>query len=166
MNMKLDSFMKLYVEQLKDLYSAENQLTDALPKMADAASSRELQKAFREHLQVTREHVKRLEQVFEGMEFSPGGSKCEGMEGLIKEGEGLLKEKDEIDPDVLDAGLIAAAQRVEHYEIAGYGTVCTFARMLNRQDDAKILQKTLDDEYDADKTLTAIAERTVNLEAM
>lgn len=163
--MKLDSLHKLYVEQLKDIYSAENQLVEALPKMAKAATSSDLQQAFRDHLEETKGHVKRIEQIFENLEYSPNGPKCKAMEGLIEEGEELLKE-DDIEPDVLDAALIAAAQRVEHYEIAAYGTVHTYAEQLGYDDATELLQETLDEEYDADDKLSELAVNSINIEAM
>lgn len=161
--MKLNSLKKLYVDQLKDLYSAENQLIDALPKMAESASSPDLQQAFREHLNTTKKHVDRIEQVFSGLEFSPRGERCKAMEGLIEEGTEMMQEEGE--PDVIDAGLIAAAQRVEHYEIAGYGTARKYASMLGYQEAADLLQQTLDEEYDADNKLDKIAA-DINVEAM
>lgn len=163
--MKQNGFHKLYIEELKDLYSAETQLTKALPKMAKAASSDELRQAIEQHLKETEGHVQRLEQIFEKLERSPRGKRCKGMAGLIEEGSELLKEKGEMEAEVLDAGLIAAAQRVEHYEIAAYGTARTFAQRLGQQEVAKLLQQTLDEEYAADRKLTAIAEGGVNQEA-
>lgn len=161
--MKLDSLKKLYVEQLKDLYSAETQLVEALPTMAKAASSADLRNAFQEHLKQTRGHVDRLEQIFKNLDYKPTGQKCKGMEGLIEEGAEMAEE--DADEDVRDAGLIAAAQRVEHYEIAGYGTVRTYARTLGRQEDVDLLQQTLDEEGETDKKLTALAESSINVEA-
>jgi ferritin-like metal-binding protein YciE len=163
--MKQDGFHKLYIEELKDLYSAETQLTKALPKMAKAASSDELRQAMEQHLKETEGHVQRLEKIFEKLERSPRGKRCKGMAGLIEEGNELLKEKDDLEAEVLDAGLIAAAQRVEHYEIAAYGTARTFAQRLGHQEVAQLLQQTLDEEYATDKKLTAIAEGGVNQEA-
>jgi ferritin-like metal-binding protein YciE len=163
--MKQDGFHKLYIEELKDLYSAETQLTKALPKMAKAASSDDLRRAMEQHLKETEGHVQRLEQIFEKLERSPRGKRCKGMAGLIEEGSELLKEKDDLEAEVLDAGLIAAAQRVEHYEIAAYGTARTFAQRLGHQEVAQLLQQTLDEEYATDKKLTAIAEGGVNQEA-
>jgi len=163
--MKLDSLNKLYIEQLKDIYSAENQLVSALPKMAKAASAPELQKAFQQHLTQTKGHVQRIEQIFRELEYSPQGTKCKAMAGLIEEGEELIKEKD-AEADVLDAGLIAAAQRVEHYEIAAYGTVRTYAEQLGYDDAAALLQETLDEEYDTDDKLSELAVNTINIEAM
>ena len=161
--MKLESLRDLYVEQLKDLYSAETQLVDALPKMADAAASPELKTAFREHLSQTRQHVERLEKIFRSMSEKPKGETCEGMKGLIKEGEEMIKMKGE--PEVIDAGLIAAAQRVEHYEIAGYGTVRTYAELLGDQEAVRLLERTLQEEEETDEKLTAIATSGVNEEA-
>jgi len=161
--MKLESLKDLYLEQLKDLHSAESQLVDALPKMADAASAPELKNAFREHLAQTRQHVERLEQIFKRLGESPKGETCEGMKGLIKEGEAMIKMKGE--PEVIDAGLIAAAQRVEHYEIAGYGTVRTYAELLGEQEAVRLLERTLQEEEETDEKLTEIAETRVNEEA-
>ena len=163
--MKLDSLNKLYIEQLKDIYSAENQLVAALPKMAKAASSPELQQAFQEHLLQTKGHVYRIEEIFSTLDYSPKGPKCKAMEGLIEEGADLINEAD-IEPDVLDAGLIAAAQRVEHYEIAAYGTARTYAEELGYDDAADLLQQTLDEEYDTDDKLSELAVNTINVEAM
>lgn len=150
----------LFVQQLKDLYDAEQQLTEALPQMAQAASSADLRDAFNMHYRQTQEHVRRLEQVFRGMNCEPESEACPAMKGLIKEGKDMISAKG--DPAVRDAGLIAAAQRVEHYEIAGYGTVRTFAQHLGRDDLAQILQQTLDEEGQTDKTLTSLAEREIN----
>lgn len=162
--MELETLEKLYVDELKDLWSAENQILKALPKMIKAASHRELKQAFTAHEKQTKEHVKRLEQVCAELGYSPRGKKCVGMEGLLKEGSDLIKERP--DPDVLDAGLISAAQHVEHYEMAGYGTVRTWARLLGYDDQADILQKTLDEEGDTDKLLTGLAERSINVAAV
>ena len=163
--MKLDSLNKLYIEQLKDIYSAENQLVAALSKMAKAASSPELQQAFQEHLLQTKVHVQRIEEIFGTLDYRPSGPKCKAMAGLLEEGADLIKEAD-IEPDVLDAGLIAAAQRVEHYEIAAYGTVRTYAEQLGYDDAADLLQETLDEEYDTDDKLSELAVNTINAEAM
>ena len=154
---------KLFVEQLKDIYSAETQLVSALPKMAKAASTPELQQAFNMHLDETRNHVQRLEQLFDGINASPRGKKCKGMEGLIAEGEEMIKMKG--DPAAIDAGLIAAAQRVEHYEIAGYGCVRTYAEQIGDQQGMRLLQQTLDEEGLTDKKLTKLAEQVINIEA-
>jgi len=155
----------LYVEELKDLYSAETQLTKALPKMAKGATSPQLRQAFETHLRETEQHVQRLQQIFEGLDASARGKKCKGMEGLIEEGEDLLKEKSDFEPDALDAGLIGAAQRVEHYEIAAYGTARTFAQQLGDEEAARLLQQTLDEEYATDEKLTALAVGGINQEA-
>lgn len=162
--MELETLEKLYVDELKDLWSAENQILKALPKMIKAASHRELKQAFTAHEKQTKEHVKRLEQVCDKLGYSPRGKKCVGMEGLLKEGSELISERP--DPDVLDAGLISAAQHVEHYEMAGYGTARTWARLLGYDDQADILQKTLDEEGDTDKLLTELAERSINVQAV
>ena len=140
----MDSLHELYVEELKDLYNAEQQILKALPQMIKAASNRELKRAFTEHERITRRQVKRLERIFKDLDESPRGKKCVGMEGLIEEAKELISEKPE--PEVLDAGLIAKAQHVEHYEMAGYGTVRTYARLMGREDEARVLQQTLDDE--------------------
>jgi ferritin-like metal-binding protein YciE len=137
------NFKKLYVDELKDLYSAENQLVKALPKMAKAASSNELRQGFEKHLEQTKRHVERLEKIFRSLDESPKGKKCMGMEGLIKEGAEATDE--DFKNAVLDAALIGAAQRVEHYEIAAYGTVCAFAKLLDEPTHADLLQETLDE---------------------
>ena len=162
--MKLESLKDLYLEQLKDLYSAETQLVDALPKMAERATSPDLKKGFQEHLRQTQEHVSRLEQIFRDLGDSPKGHTCEGMKGLIKEGQEMIKMKGE--PEVIDAGLIAAAQRVEHYEIAGYGTVRTYAELLGDQEAVRLLERTLQEEEETDERLTEIAESHINQEAL
>jgi ferritin-like metal-binding protein YciE len=162
--MDIDSLQKLFVHELKDLYSAENQILDALPKMAEKASDPELRQAFEKHRSQTEEQVRRLEQIFDSLEHQPGGHKCRGMEGLIEEGEEVMKDAE--DDDVRDAGMIAAAQRVEHYEIAAYGTARTYARTLGNEDAARLLQQTLDEEGETDKKLTQLAESRVNRSAM
>jgi ferritin-like metal-binding protein YciE len=161
--MKLNSLENLYREQLRDLYSAEKQLTVALPKMAEGASSSNLRKAFEQHLKQTEQHVDRLEQIFQEIDLRPSRKKCKGMEGLIKEGEEILNEDGE--SAVKDAGLIAAAQRVEHYEIAGYGTVRTYAEQLGHKKAASLLQQTLDEESKANEKLTQLAEGGINQRA-
>ena len=161
--MELDSLEKLYVDELKDLYSAENQILKGLPRMIKAASSRELKRAFTDHERVTKRQVKRLERIFKELGASPRGKKCAGMEGLIEEAKELISEKPE--PDVLDAGLISKAQHVEHYEMAGYGTVRNYAKVLGYRDQAALLQETLNEEGDADKLLTQISAR-LNVEAV
>jgi ferritin-like metal-binding protein YciE len=160
---ELNSLQALYVDHLKDLYSAEKQIIKALPKMIKAASHEELAATFSEHLRVTERQVERLEKIFADLDESPRGKKCVGMEGLIEEAQELLKEKP--DPDVLDAGLIAKAQHVEHYEIAGYGTVRTYAEQMGLTQHAELLQQTLDEEGEADKRLSALAESSINIEA-
>ena len=161
--MEMDSLRELYVDELKDLWSAETQITKALPKMMKAATNPKLKKAFNSHLKQTERQIKRLERIFKEIDESPRGKKCVGMEGLIKEGQELIKEKPE--PDVLDAGLIAAAQHVEHYEIAGYGTVRTWARQMGEERHAELLQETLDEEEQTDRLLTDLAESEINLDA-
>jgi ferritin-like metal-binding protein YciE len=141
--MKLESFDELLHHELTDLYSAEKQLVAALPKMAKGASSDELRSAFEKHLEQTEEHVNRLDKIFKALEMKPGRHKCKAMEGLIEEGAELLKE--DADEAIRDAALIGAAQRVEHYEIAGYGTARTFAEMLGHTEAAELLQQTLDE---------------------
>ena len=153
--MTKETLRELYVEELKDIFSAENQLTKALPKMAKAASSEELREGFEEHLEQTKGHVQRLEQVFEMLEESSGGKKCLGMEGLIKEGAEVIGE--DFEDDVKDSALIAAAQRVEHYEIAAYGTVAAYADVLGETEQASLLRETLQEEKDTDEKLTELA---------
>jgi ferritin-like metal-binding protein YciE len=162
--MKLDTLQKLYVDELRDLYNAENQLLKALPKMAKAASSEELKNAFEKHLEQTETHVERLENIFEQLDQTPKGKTCRAMKGLIEEGSEILKE--EGDPSVLDAGIIVAAQKVEHYEIAGYGSVRTFAELLGQNKAVELLQTTLDEESEANELLNGLAESVVNPEAL
>lgn len=162
--MKLDTLHKLFVHELKDLHSAETQLLEALPKMEAAAHNPDLKKAFTSHLKETQGHVKRLETIFRGLEFSPNGHKCAAMEGLIEEGEELLKS--ELPQPILDAALIAAAQRVEHYEMSGYGTARAHAEQLGMYEAADQLQQTLDEEGQANQKLTRLAERKINFLAM
>ena len=161
--MALDSLHDLYVEELKDLYNAENQLLKALPKMVKAATHPELKNAFKEHLEVTRKQVARLETIFEKLEESPKGKKCKAMEGLVAEAADTISE-DGIS-SVKDAALIASAQRVEHYEMAGYGCVRTFAKLLGYDEAVELLQATLDEEGEADKALTELAETIINIDA-
>ncbi len=158
--MTLNSFDDLLIEQLQDLYDAEQRLVKALPMMAQAAHSPSLKSAFQEHLRQTQGHVSRLERVFQMLGKSPSSKTCDAMKGLVSEGQDAISANG--DPDVKDAALIAAAQRVEHYEIAGYGTVRTFAQRLGRQDAAQLLQQTLDEEAATDKKLTALAEQGIN----
>jgi ferritin-like metal-binding protein YciE len=162
--MKLESLKDLYLEQLKDLYSAENQLVTALPDMARAATSPDLKGAFNDHLRQTEEHVRRLERIFQDLQQDPKGHTCEGMKGLVKEGQEMIKMRGE--SAVIDAGLIAAAQRVEHYEIAGYGTVRTYAELLGKDDHVSLLERTLQEEEQTDELLTELAESHVNEEAL
>jgi ferritin-like metal-binding protein YciE len=162
--MQIDDLRKLFVEELKDLYSAEKQILQALPRMAKKVSNPDLKKAFEEHVEMTRGQVERLDQIFEGLGKSPRGKKCKGMEGLLEEGKEMMEE--DMDPEVLDAALLAAAQKVEHYEISGYGTVRTYARLLGEDQAAKLLQQTLDEEAETDKRLTMLAEKSINVEAM
>jgi ferritin-like metal-binding protein YciE len=162
--MKLKTLHDLYVDELKDLYSAEQQILKALPKMIKKATATELADAFEEHLKVTQSQVGRLEKVFKMLEVSPKGKKCKAMEGLLEEGKEVMSE--DAAPAVMDAALIAAAQRVEHYEMAGYGCVRTFARLLGYDKAADLLQETLDEEGEADKKLTELAETVINVEAM
>lgn len=147
---------ELYVEELKDLYNAENQLLKALPKMAKAASSEELRQGFEEHLEQTRGHVERLETIFESLDENPKGKKCMGMEGLVKEGSEVMSE--DFEGPLMDAALIGAAQRVEHYEIAAYGTVSEFAKLLGQNEQVSLLEKTLEEEKQTDEKLTNLAK--------
>jgi ferritin-like metal-binding protein YciE len=160
----LTSLDDLFLHELRDLYSAENQIIKALPKMAKNATSPQLKRAFEEHLGQTREQAERLKQIFERLDESPGRQKCKGMEGLIEEGADLMEE--DIDGGVLDAGLIGAAQRVEHYEIAAYGTARAFAEQLGNSHAAKLLQRTLDEEAATNDKLTTLAESLINREAV
>ena len=160
--MELDSLKKLYVDELKDLWSAERQLVKALPKMAKNATNPELRKAFEDHLAVTEVQSERLEEIIESLGESPRGKKCVGMEGLIEEADELLEE--DAEEDVLDAGLISKAQHVEHYEMAGYGTVRSYAMTLGFEKHAQALQQSLDEEIEADRLLSSLAEQ-INVEA-
>ena len=161
--MKLMSLEDLYVAELRDLYSAEGQIVKALPKMAKAASSPELKRAFERHLEETRRQVERLDQIGQALEIKLTGKKCKGMEGLIEEGKEVMEEFD--DGDAIDAGLIGAAQKVVHYEIAAYGTARTHAEVLGHPKAARLLQQTLDEEAATDKKLTQLAESIINVEA-
>ena len=151
-----ESLRKLYIDELKDLYNAETQLVKALPKMAKAASNDQLRQAFDEHLRQTSEHVSRLEQIFEALDEKPTGKKCLGMEGLVKEGAETMRE--DYEDEVKDAAIIGAAQRVEHYEIAGYGTVKALAQLLGEDEHVLLLEETLNEEKAADQKLNQIAE--------
>jgi len=161
--MKLKSLSALFHHELKDLYSAEKQLVEALPKMAEAATNEQLKAGFEEHLEQTKGHVERLETIAKDLDIALGGHKCAAMEGLIEEGSELLEE--EAEPAVLDAALIGAAQRVEHYEMAGYGTARTLAEVLGYDEAVDLLQQTLDEERETDEKLTELAESSVNAEA-
>lgn len=161
--MTLSSMRDLFIDNLRDLYSAETQLTRALPRMAKAATTPALKKAFEQHLVITKGQIERLDKVFSELGTSPRGKRCMGMEGLLKESEEFIKEKG--DPSVKDAGLIAQAQRVEHYEIAGYGTVRTYAQQLGLKQAARLLERTLDEESKTDEKLNQIAEKSINLQA-
>jgi ferritin-like metal-binding protein YciE len=161
--MEMQSLQDLLVENLKDLYSAENQILKAGPKMAKNVNSDELRDALTQHLKETEQQVQRLEKILGGLGESTRGKKCKGMEGLIEENKELLDE--DIEPEVLDAGLICGQQKVEHYEIAGYGTAVVFAKLLGNEQAAKLLAQTLDEEKRADEMLTDIAESSINIEA-
>jgi len=160
--MKANRLKHLYVEELKDLYSAENQLLKAIPKMAKASTSEDLRAGFEEHLTQTQEHVVRLEKIFKALGESPKGKKCKGMEGLVSEGAELIEEDPA--PEELDAGLISAAQRVEHYEMAGYGCVSAYAKLLGEDQALSLLRQTFEEEKETDKKLTQLSER-INVEA-
>jgi ferritin-like metal-binding protein YciE len=161
--MKLKTLKDLYIHEIKDLYSAEKQLIRALPKMAKAATNEELAAGFREHLEQTKKHVERLEKILSDNGQNTRGAKCKGMEGLIAEGSEMIQE--EADDEVRDAGLIACAQKVEHYEIAGYGTARTYAELLGDQEPAKVLQTTLNEEAQTDSKLTSLATSSINVAA-
>ncbi len=162
-NMELNTLKDLYIHELKDLYSAEKQLTKALPKMAKAATHEDLAAGFETHLAETEEHVSRLETILKSHDESTRGPKCKGMEGVIKEGQEMIEE--DAEDEVRDAGLISAAQRVEHYEMAGYGCARTYAEMIGDEQGAKLLQQTLDEESATNQKLTDLAESVINLEA-
>ena len=159
----MKSLKELFVHELKDLYDAEHQLAEALPAMAKAASTSELSTAFKDHLKLTRTHIDRLEQVFQAVDQKPARETCAGMKGLVKEGQKVIEE--DMSDTVRDAALIAAAQRVEHYEMAGYGTLRTYAHLLGESDAAMLLQQTLDEEEMTDKHLSQLAH-TVNEAAL
>jgi len=162
--MKIEDLKSLLVHELKDIYSAEKQLVKALPKMARAANYIELKGAFEQHLVETEEHVRRIERIFESLEFSPSGVKCAAMEGLVKESEEMIAQ--DAPDDVKDAGLICCAQRIEHYEMAAYGCARAFATQLGYSDAVEILSATLDEERNTDRMLTDIAESVVNAAAV
>jgi ferritin-like metal-binding protein YciE len=161
-SMKLENLEQLFLQELRDLYDAENQITEALPKMIEAAHYSQLKSALQEHLSVTQQQVQRLDQIFDILGEDASGQTCKGMKGVIKEGDEIISQGG--DSATVDAGIISAAQRVEHYEMAGYGTVRTYAELLGQQQIATLLQQTLDEERGADETLTEIA-RSVNIEA-
>ena len=160
--MEMESLKDLLVEELKDLYSAENQILKALPKMIKKATSKELKSGFETHLKETEVQVQRLEKIFQELDVSPKGKKCKGMEGVIEDGKELMEE--DATPEVMDAGLISAAQHVEHYEMAGYGGARTYAELLGHSNIASLLQKTLDEERATDEKLTSLAQK-INVQA-
>jgi ferritin-like metal-binding protein YciE len=162
--MQIDNLEKLFIDMLKDTYNAEKQIVRALPRMAKAATNDELREAFTTHLRQTEKQVERLEKVFKEVGKPAQGKRCAGMEGLLEEGKELLEE--DVDEEVLDAGMIGAAQKVEHYEIAAYGTLKTYAQLLGHDQAVGLLEETLKEEKEADRILTQIAERTINVEAM
>ncbi len=162
--MKMTGLHALFVDELRDLYSAENQLIKALPKMAKAAANAQLRQGIQEHLEQTKGHAERLEECFKELGVSPRSKKCVAMEGIIEEGKDILDLK--VEPEVIDAGIIAAAQKVEHYEIASYGTVRTWAEQMGHERCVELLQQTLDEEKEADQLLTQVAETMVNEEAL
>ena len=161
--MEMESLQDLLVEELKDIYNAEAQLLKAMPRMAKKAKNQQLKAAFETHMKETQGQVERLEQVFEALGEKAKGKKCHAMEGLLEEAKEMMGE--DMEDDVMDAALIAAAQKVEHYEIASYGTVRTWAQLLGNKDVTKLLQQTLDEEGKTDKLLTKLAENNINIEA-
>jgi ferritin-like metal-binding protein YciE len=161
--MKHEALKELYVDELKDIYNAEHQLVKALPKMAKASTSEQLRTGFEEHFEQTRDHVQRLEQIFKELGEKPTGKKCKGMEGLVAEGQEMMEE--DFDDDVMDAALISAAQRVEHYEIAAYGTVRTYAELLGEENAVKLLEQTLEEEKETNQKLSDLAS-DINVKAM
>jgi|TARA_R110000782_G_scaffold13976_5_gene40937 ferritin-like metal-binding protein YciE len=164
MPLKLDDLHKVFVAQLKDMHSAENQLVEALPKMAAGATNARLEQAFRDHLEETKGQITRLERIFATLDFRPGGHRCKAMEGLIEEGAEILGE--DADPEARDAAIICAAQKVEHYEIATYGTLRAFARVLGLDEAHELLTESLREERNADSQLTDLAEHAINRLAM
>lgn len=161
--MQLQDLQDLYVNELRDIYNAEKQLVKALPKMAKKANDDELKEAFSEHLEQTKGHVERLDQIFDKLGKRAGGKTCKAMQGLVEEGQETMEE--DAEPEVMDAALIAAAQRVEHYEIAAYGTVRSYAKLLGDEQAARLLDQTLQEEGETDKKLTKLAESSINIEA-
>lgn len=164
MKLKLDSLRKLYIHELKDLHSAESQILAHMPRMIDAVSDKGLKKALESHQKQTARQVTRLERIFGGMDEKPGGHRCRGMEGLLREANDLLES--DASPEVMDAAIVAATQRVEHYEMAGYGVARTYAEKLGDYKAADLLQETLNEEATADQTLSRLAERRLNFAAM
>lgn len=160
----MKNLQKLFEHELKDLYSAEKQLTEALPKMVKAASNSKLKKAFSDHLEQTKGHMETVRSILDDIDINPGNTKCDAMEGLIKEGDSMIKEK--APAEVKDAGLIAAAQRIEHYEMAGYGTAKQYAVTLGLKDIASKLDSILQEESQCNKDLTKLAESDINRKAM
>ncbi len=158
----METLESLFIDELKDIYYAEKQIVKALPKMAKAASNSDLEKAFKAHLSETEGHVERLERIFKILDLPLRGKKCAGMNGILEEGKEILGKKKDFEPNALDAALIASAQRVEHYEIAAYGTLCAFAAQMGHDKVMNLLQNTLDEEKKADKKLSEIAESSVN----
>lgn len=161
---KMKNLQDLFEHELIDLYSAEKQLTEALPKMAEAATNKDLKNGFKEHLKETEHQLERVKGILDDLGVKPGNKKCKGMEGLIKEGEDIMKE--DAPSKVKDAALISAAQRVEHYEMAGYGTASEFARMLGHDEHAKTLETILAEETKADQKLNGLALKEINKKAM
>jgi ferritin-like metal-binding protein YciE len=161
--MELNTLKDLYIHELKDLFSAEKQIVKALPKMAKAASNKQLVAGFQEHLEQTKEHAQRLEKILSSHQQTTRGPKCKGMEGVVAEGAEMIEE--EADDEVKDAGLIAAAQRVEHYEMAGYGTARTYAELLGDKEGAKLLAQTLEEERQTDQKLSQLANSAINVAA-
>ncbi len=162
--MNINNLRDVFQEQMKDMYSAEKQLGELLPELADSAASPELKRAFEEHLTVTQRHLETVNQILSQMNVNPGNKKCEAMAGLVEEGQEMTDKKG--DPDAKDAGLICAAQKMEHYEIATYGTLRTWAKVIGEDEVAATLQHILDEEYKANDTLTKLAEGYINKEAM
>jgi len=162
--MELETLKDLYLHELKDLFSAEQQLVKALPKMAKAASNKELAGGFQTHLEQTKEHAQRLQQILTSHKATTRGPKCKGMEGIVAEGAEMIEE--EADDEVKDAGLISAAQRVEHYEMAGYGTARAYAELLGDQEGARLLQTTLEEERQTDEKLSKLAKSAINVAAV
>jgi len=162
---KMKSLKDLYIEMLEDSYDSEHQITKALPKLAKAATSPKLKQAFETHLKETEDQIKKLDQVFKSLEMKPKRKTCEATKGLVEEGGEMIDEKDEMEDGVLDAGLIGCAQKVEHYEIASYGTLCEFARLLGFKDQQKILSAILDEEKATDEKLSKLSTAQVNHQA-